>query len=76
MKSTITRKGQVVIPSPLRKKYGLDGGTEVEWIDTGQVIKVIPIPKDLLKALRGSAKGENLTKHLLAERKEDKSLEK
>ncbi len=76
MKSTITRKGQVIIPSPLWKKYGLDGGTEVEWIDTGKVIKVIPIPKDLIKALRGSAKGENLTKHLLAERNKDRSIEK
>ena len=71
MKSTVTRKGQVVIPSRLRKKYGLDGGIEVEWIDTGNVIKVIPIPRNLIKALRGSAKGEKLTEHLLIERKKD-----
>ncbi|MEK6777925.1 MAG: AbrB/MazE/SpoVT family DNA-binding domain-containing protein [bacterium] len=76
MKSMVTQKGQTVIPSDLRKKYGIDVGTEIEWIDTGKGIKMIPIPKDVIKTLRGSAKGENLTRELLSERKKDKDLEK
>ena len=75
MESVITKKGQVVVPVKLRKKYGIDAGTKVAWIDTGTVIKVIPIPKDPVGALRGCSEGEELTKSLLRDRKEDKKLE-
>lgn len=75
MESVITKKGQVVIPVRLRKKYGIDIGTKVAWIDTGAVIKIIPIPEDPVGALRGCSKGEGLTKSLLNDRTEDKKLE-
>jgi len=45
------------------------------WIDTGTIIKVIPIPKDPIGALRGCSEGEELTKGLLKIRREDKDLE-
>jgi len=75
MESVITNKGQVVVPVKLRKKYGIDAGTKVAWIDTGTVIKLIPIPKDPVGALKGCSEGEGLTKSLLRDRKEDKKLE-
>ncbi len=75
MESIITKKGQVVVPVKLRKKYGIDAGAKVAWIDTGTVIKVIPIPKDPVGALRGCSEGEKLTKGLLRNRREDKKLE-
>ena len=75
MLSSVTQKGQTVVPAPLRKKYGLSQGTQLEWIDTGELLKVIPVPRDVIKTLRGCAKGENLTSKLLKSRKEDKSLE-
>lgn len=75
MKSVITKKGQVVVPVVLRRKYGIDEGTEVTWIDTGTVIKVIPLPKDPVGALRGCSEGEDLTNSLLKDRKDDKKLE-
>ncbi len=75
MESVITKKGQVVIPIRLRKKYGIDFGTKVAWIDTGAIIKIIPIPEDPVSALRGCSEGEGLTKSLLNDRKEDKKLE-
>lgn len=53
MDSVITKKGQVVVPVSLRRKYGITPGTKVVWIDTGSVIKLIPIPKDAVGALRG-----------------------
>jgi hypothetical protein len=46
-----------------------------QWIDTGETIKVIPVPRDVLGALRGIAKGEKLLDTLLAERKFDKNRE-
>lgn len=76
MKTTITKKGQTVVPSSLRKKYGLSEGSQLEWLDTGDLLlKVIPLPKNIIKSLRGCAKGEQLTQKLLKARKEDKSLE-
>lgn len=75
MKTTITSKGQTVVPSYLRKKYNLSEGSQLEWIDTGEIFKVIPVPKNIIKALRGCAKGENLTRKLLKARKEDKSFD-
>ncbi len=75
MESIITKKGQVVIPVALRKRYKIETGTRMMWIDTGTIIKVIPIPKDPIGALRGCSEGEELTKGLLKIRREDKDLE-
>ncbi|MBW1705797.1 MAG: AbrB/MazE/SpoVT family DNA-binding domain-containing protein [Deltaproteobacteria bacterium] len=75
MESVITKKGQVVVPVALRRKYGIAAGTRVIWIDTGSVIKLMPIPKDPVTALRGCSEGEALTRSLLRDRKEDKKLE-
>jgi bifunctional DNA-binding transcriptional regulator/antitoxin component of YhaV-PrlF toxin-antitoxin module len=63
------------VPAALRERYGIKGGDYLEWIDDGQVIKVIPIPADPIKALRGSARGENLVERLLESRREDRELE-
>jgi len=65
----VTKRGQTVIPAKIRKRYNIKEGTKVEWIDTGTVIKVVPIPEDPLKALKGIAKGEKLLKKLLRERR-------
>jgi bifunctional DNA-binding transcriptional regulator/antitoxin component of YhaV-PrlF toxin-antitoxin module len=75
MKTAVTKRGQTVIPSQLRKRYAIDEKTSLQWIDTGETIKVIPIPRDVLGALRGIAKGEKLLDTLLAERKFDKNRE-
>ncbi len=75
MESVMTGKGQVVIPVALRRKYGIAAGTRVAWIDTGTDIRLIPIPKDPVAALRGCSDGEDLTMSLLRDRKEDKKLE-
>lgn len=63
------------MPALIRERYNIQDGDYLEWIDDGQVIKVIPIPADPIKALRGSAKGERLTEKLLASRQGDRRLE-
>jgi AbrB family looped-hinge helix DNA binding protein len=75
MESVTTKKGQVVIPKPLRVKYHIKPGTVIQWIDTGSGIKLVAIPNDTIDAIRGCAKGENLTTTLLKNRKEDKAVE-
>jgi AbrB family looped-hinge helix DNA binding protein len=75
MRTTVTKRAQTVVPAALRERYGIQGGDFLEWIDDGQVIKVIPIPADPIKALRGSARGERLVEKLLESRREDRQLE-
>jgi len=70
-KSSVTKRGQTVIPASIRKKYHIVEGTRLEWIDTGEGIRVVPIPKDVLGSLKGVAKGEKLVERLLREREED-----
>ena len=45
MESVVTKKGQVVVPVSLRRKYGIEPGTKVVCIDSGSVIKLIPFRK-------------------------------
>ncbi len=75
--TTVNPKGQVTIPEPLRRRYGLLPGRKVVWIEHDDVL----IARPLLSAreLRGrfrSRPGEpTLTKELLAERRADRERE-
>jgi len=75
MQTAVTKRGQTVIPAAIRKRYHIDTGVQLVWLDDGETIRVVPVPADPVQALRGRARGKKLTKHLLAERKKDKILE-
>lgn len=76
METTLTRRGQTVVPSEIRKRYHLHEGDKLVWIDDGQTVKVVFVQSDLIKALRGSGKGYKLTERLLAERRAEYKYEK
>ena len=69
MRTKVTRRGQTVVPVELRRRYGVTAGTQIEWIDTGSGLKVIPIPADPVAALRGIGRGELLVEKLLEARR-------
>jgi len=75
MESITTEKGQVVIPAVLRRKYGIEKGMKIQWIDTGKGIQLLPIPKDPIAVLRGHARGEALVACLLEHRRRDANSE-
>lgn len=75
METIISRRGQTVIPAEIRKRHNIKDGDQLIWIDDGQTIKVIPVPADPIKALRGSGKGQNLNAKLLEERRKDRERE-
>ncbi len=74
MDIVVTKRGQAVIPAALRKKYKIQAGDSIVWIDDGELIKVISVPADPINALRGRGQGENLTERLLESRREDREL--
>jgi AbrB family looped-hinge helix DNA binding protein len=75
MQTAVTKRGQTVIPAAIRKRYHIDEGDFLMWIDDGESIRVIPVSRDPISALRGSGRGERLTERLLNERAKDRSHE-
>lgn len=76
METTLTRRGQTVVPAEIRKRYNLQEGDKLVWIDDGQTVKVIFVQSDIVKALKGSGKGFKLTERLLSERRAEYKYEK
>jgi AbrB family looped-hinge helix DNA binding protein len=75
MKSTVSTRGQVSIPSELRKKYNIEPETQIEWIEEGNAIKVIPLPKDPIKAFRGAGRGRYTSDKLMRDRRKERQEE-
>jgi AbrB family looped-hinge helix DNA binding protein len=75
MQTSVTKRGQTVIPAPIRKRYQIHEGDFLVWIDDGETIRVIPVAHDPIGALRGSGRGELLTEQLLARRQADRDRE-
>jgi AbrB family looped-hinge helix DNA binding protein len=72
----VSTKGWIVIPKDLREKYGLKTGTQVQVVDYGGVLALIPLPHDPVEALHGMLEhGPSLTADLLEERAWERSGE-
>jgi AbrB family looped-hinge helix DNA binding protein len=55
--SKITSKGQVTIPKEIRDEFGFLPGTEVEFVQAGQEIRVRKLPG-------GRSRGDEIVDHL------------
>jgi AbrB family looped-hinge helix DNA binding protein len=65
-------KGQVVIPAGLRKKFGIEPGTEMQIMEYGGIIYLIPPVDDPIRAACGALPAEpSLGDRLLKDRKKD-----
>jgi bifunctional DNA-binding transcriptional regulator/antitoxin component of YhaV-PrlF toxin-antitoxin module len=71
MKSTMTEKGQTVVPAKIRRDHGLHARTRLEWIDDGRSIRVVPVPEDPIREVKGTTRG--LRKRLLEQRAIERS---
>ncbi len=73
--STVTTKGQLVIPSKLRRKYAIRKGTQVAFVEEENRLVLQPLTPEFIRSLRGSLKGEpSAMKILQEERKRDREL--
>jgi AbrB family looped-hinge helix DNA binding protein len=74
MRSTITARGQTVIPAEIRRRFKLDPSKKLEWIVDNNGIKVVPVIADPIDAFRGRGKGGSVER-LLQDRKHDRERE-
>jgi len=75
MRTTLTVRGQTAVPAKIRKKFHLDARSKIEWVVEGNTIRVIPIPKDPVKAFAGSLKGSLDFKKFIEDRKRERKEE-
>ena len=76
METIATSKGQVVIPSKIRRQLGIKEGTYFQ-IDVDNVNKRIiltPVTREYVNSLRGKYKGKGLMEALMAEKNREKEL--
>lgn len=73
----ISKKGWVVIPAELRKKYDLEPGMEVHVVDYGGVLSLVLVEVDPIEATAGMLKSnKSLTDVLLEEHLEERKRER
>ena len=76
METVATSKGQVVIPSKIRKQLGIKDGTYLQ-IDVNAATRQIiltPVTREYVHSLRGKYKGKGLMKALMADKKREREL--
>lgn len=74
-KTIVTVKGQVVIPSRLRRKFGIKKGTQVYLYERDGEIVIKPITDEYLRSMAGitGTKGK-LLKALMQEKAKEREL--
>ena len=67
----VSIKGQVVLPAEIRKKYDIEAGKEVEVLDFGGEIVIVPVPET---RGRGLVKFRRKLDEILAEYKREEKM--
>ena len=69
----LSRKGWVVIPAALRQKYGLKPGSDVQVVDYGGVLALVPALKNPIIDGAGMLKiADSLTQAIVEEHRQDR----
>lgn len=74
MHTKATVKGQVLIPAPLRRKYGIQKGTRISITEEKGRIILEPITRDYIHSLKGILKGTGALEELMADRRRERDL--
>ena len=74
--STVTSKGQLVVPARIRRRFGIKPGTEVRFIEREGEIVFQPVTREFIRSLQGSLRAAGpATLELLRERAADRKRE-
>lgn len=76
VETTATSKGQIVIPSSVRQKFGITEGTRIQITVNEKAHEIIlkPITREYIHSIRGKFRGKGLLKALMADRKKEREL--
>ena len=74
MRTRVTKRGQVSVPSDVRRQLEIGPSTVLEWVVEGKTARVIPLPSDPVAAFRGSGRKGQVGR-LLKERRRDRQRE-
>jgi len=76
MEAYTTVKGQIVIPSRIRRKLGITESTriQIDLDEENKKIVLTPITREYIHSVRGRLKGKGLLKSLAAEKQIEKEL--
>ncbi len=75
--STVSVRGQAVIPQEIREEFGIKPNTKLAWSTRNGVIIVVPIPEDPVKASLGILKDTGFTfDDFLDERRRERELDR
>ena len=69
----VSTRGQLVIPMEIRKRYGIEAGDEVELLDFGDQIVMIPI-KDAIEEAEGWLRSDQSVAQMLKEAREEEKI--
>ncbi|WP_295444421.1 AbrB/MazE/SpoVT family DNA-binding domain-containing protein [uncultured Thiodictyon sp.] len=71
MRSTISSRGQTVIPADIRNRFKLGPADRLDWFEENGQIRVVPVQADPIAALRARGKGD-ATVRLIADHQADR----
>lgn len=70
--ATVKAKGQVVIPVDIRRRFKIDEGTRVAFLEEGGRLFLQPVTDDFIDDMKGILAGRGLPKSV--ERSADRDL--
>ena len=71
--TTVTSKGQIVIPARIRKRYKIDKGTKICFMERGGELALRPVTAETIRRAMGSVKtGGKALRALMDEKKREK----
>jgi AbrB family looped-hinge helix DNA binding protein len=76
MRTKVSSRGQTAVPAEVRRRFGLTERSQLEWLIDGDLITVLPIPPDRVRAFRGVLKNRYSTQALRRGRARDRAHEK
>jgi len=76
MNVRLSQKGWVVIPAAMRAKYGLKPGADLQVVDYGGVLALVPAFKNPVRDGAGMLKGgTSLTQAIVEEHRQERGRE-
>jgi AbrB family looped-hinge helix DNA binding protein len=58
--ATVKAKGQVVIPIEIRRKFGIDEGTRVAFLEDEGRLYIQPVTDEFIEGMKGIVAGRGL----------------